>query len=128
MDASRRSINVNEHADTIGKDIETLARFISIYCEQKHRDQEKSPIMASGKVGDYINHLGLHLCTDCRKLLLHAASKRIICPYNPKPSCKKCKTHCYGKGYRDQIREIMRFSGMFLIKRGKLGLIRKYLS
>jgi len=121
-------MNGKGRADTIGKDIETLARFITIYCEQKHRDQEKDAIAASGKVGAYINHLDLHLCDECRKLLLHAASKRIICPYNPKPSCKKCKTHCYAQGYRERIREVMRFSGTFLIKRGKLGLIRKYFS
>ncbi len=119
-------MNANGRAGTIGKDIETLARFISIYCEQKHRNQEKKTIMASGNAGGYINHLNLHLCEECRKLLLHAASKRIICPYDPKPSCKSCKTHCYGEGYRERIREVMRFSGTFLIKRGKVGLIWKF--
>ena len=45
------------------------------------------------------------LCVDCRKLLLHAIVKRIACPLDPKPMCKKCPEHCYAPRYRAQIRE-----------------------
>ncbi len=111
----------------IQRDIETLSQFIRIYCENNHQHQAKAPVKASGRIKDYLSDPPLKLCRDCRKLLLYAASKRMICPYDPKPSCKRCSTHCYADGFREAIREVMKFSGLFLIKRGKLGLIKKYL-
>jgi hypothetical protein len=115
----------NNEKGTIHRDIETVSQFIQIYCDNNHRHQDKSPVKASGKIKSYLNG-SLHLCRDCEKLLLYSAGKRIICPYEPKPSCKKCTTHCYSAGFREAIREVMRFSGLFLIKNGKLGLIKKY--
>jgi hypothetical protein len=110
------------------KDAEVLAEFISIYCSDKHTRSVKSPVATGGAVGKYLEQCNLPLCEECRRLLTHAVSKRILCPYDPKPSCKKCKTHCYGPGYREKIREVMRYSGMRLIRKGRLGLIRKYVS
>ncbi len=115
----------NNEKGTIHRDIETASQFIQIYCDNNHRHQDKSPVKASGKIKNYLNG-SLSLCRDCEKLLLYSASKRIICPYDPKPSCKKCTTHCYSDRFREAIREVMRFSGFFLIKNGKLGLIKKY--
>ncbi len=109
-------------------DIEVLAEFISIYCADTHPEAEKYEVRAGGTLGEHVNSLGIQLCVECKKLLLHSASKRIVCPYDPKPSCKKCETHCYTPKYRDQIREVMRYSGKQLIKKGKLNLIWKYIS
>jgi len=109
-------------------DIEVLAEFISIYCGDVHPEAEKMVIRAGGDLGEYVNSQHIHLCDECGKLLLHAASKRIVCPYDPKPSCKKCETHCYAPRYRNQIREVMRYSGKRLIQKGKLNLIWKYIS
>ena len=109
------------------KDIAVLADFIGIYCGEKHPDDEKKPVTARGRAGEALAGIDVRLCTDCARLLLYAASMRIICPYDPKPACKKCATHCYKPEYRAKIREVMRFSGMHLITHGKLGLIKKYL-
>jgi hypothetical protein len=49
------------------------------------------------------------------------------CPHDPKPTCKKCKTQCYHGAYKSKIREIMKFSGMYLIKRGRLDILYHYL-
>lgn len=110
----------------IKSDIETVGRFIDIYCTHNHESKEKKEINASGVVGEYIKNMHLMVCSDCKKLLLHSSGKRISCPYDPKPSCKKCETHCYGKGYRKKIKEVMKFSGIHLIKMGNLRLIKKY--
>ena len=110
------------------RDIEVLAEFINIYCGDYHNDREKEEVRAGGEVGQYVNPLKVRLCDDCKKLLLHAASKRIVCPYHPKPACKKCPTHCYAPGYREKIREVMRYSGKRLIKKGRLDLVWKYIS
>jgi hypothetical protein len=40
--------------------------------------------------------------------------------------CKKCPAHCYAPGYRERIREVMRFSGQYLVKHGRLDLIVHY--
>jgi hypothetical protein len=116
-----------DHESKVQRDIETVSQFIRIYCEHNHQHQAKAQVKASGKIKNYLNDSSIRLCRDCRKLLLYSASKRIICPYDPKPSCRRCSTHCYTDGFRDAIREVMRFSGLFLIKKGKLGLIKKYL-
>ena len=116
----------DEKTVMIINDSEILAEFINIYCTDRHPDAVKSPVAAGGEVGDYLAGCGFFLCEECRRLLLHAVSKRAICPYDPKPSCKKCDTHCYAPGYREKIREVMRYSGMRLIMKGRLGLIRKY--
>jgi hypothetical protein len=42
--------------------------------------------------------------------------------------CKKCHTQCYNRNYREKVREVMRFSGPYLIKRGRLDLIYHYLA
>jgi hypothetical protein len=110
------------------KDSEILAEFINIYCEDFHRDREKATVVSGGMANRCIESVKSSYCDECGKLLLHAVSRRVLCPYDPKPSCKKCPTHCYGPGYRDRIREVMRYSGMQLIKRGRFGLIKKYFS
>jgi hypothetical protein len=61
----------------------------------------------------------LRLCRACARLAAHAFMKRLYCPYEPKPSCKKCPTHCYAPAYRAQIREVMRCSGRRLVLTGR---------
>ncbi|NOR49648.1 MAG: hypothetical protein GQ530_01275, partial [Desulfuromonadales bacterium] len=37
-----------------------------------------------------------------------------------------CPVHCYAPEQREKVREIMRFSGQYLIKRGRLDLLWHY--
>lgn len=129
--AGVRVNQMDEKNDKIKKmisDSEVLAEFINIYCSDKHSGMDKAPAVSGGAVGDCLASVNFEYCDECRKLLLHAVSKRILCPYDPKPSCKHCPTHCYGPGYRERIQEVMRYSGMRLIKKGRFGLIKKYFS
>jgi len=52
---------------------------------------------------------------------------RLRCPHSPKPMCKKCFTPCYRDDYRSRIREIMKFSGIYLVKHGRLDMLYHYL-
>jgi hypothetical protein len=113
--------------ERVQRDVDVLAEFISIYCSAKHEGEKAPSSGAGGIVGRYLAGNTLRYCRNCQSLLLHAVSKRVLCPYDPKPSCKKCPAHCYGEGYRERIREVMRFSGMELIRRGRFSLIKKYL-
>ena len=90
------------------KDIKVLATFIGVYCREKHRS-------AKGV-----------LCAECDELLRYARMKREKCPLDPKPACKHCKIHCYGKSQRAKIREVMSYSGRRLLLRGRLDLLWHY--
>ena len=110
-----------------GKDIRILADFISIYCRENHRMVKKDifPIVDS-RLDGYLGNKELELCPDCQKLLNHGIAKLLQCPYDPKPMCKKCQTHCYAPAYRERIREVMKFSGLYLVKHGRIDLIMHY--
>jgi hypothetical protein len=109
------------------KDIRVLVKFIKIYCTVHHSQKVRSTFQVKGITGELLKDVSVQLCTDCIRLLIHGAGKRIICPYNPKPRCKKCPTYCYQDGYREKIKHVMRYSGIYLIKRGRLDLTIKYL-
>jgi hypothetical protein len=91
-----------------GREEKVLYRFISVFCRAHHG--------TDGKV----------LCEQCRDLLAYALNRLHRCPYDPKPKCKACPTHCYNPEYRARIKKVMRFSGMYFIKRGRLDWLVRY--
>jgi hypothetical protein len=110
------------------KDIGVLADFISIYCRHHHPTASREPVtFQDERLSRVLEGKELKLCPQCDKLLGHGTAKLVLCPYDPKPSCKKCPTHCFAPFYRQNIRQVMRFSGIYLIKHGRLDLIKKYL-
>jgi RNase P subunit RPR2 len=66
------------------------------------------------------------LCPDCTKLLAYGLTMRLKCPHDPKPMCKKCESQCYHRDYRLKIREVMKFSGLYLIKHGRVDMLYHY--
>jgi len=109
------------------KDIRVLVNFISIFCRENHRTATKDIFPVRDERLRPIFSNDVRLCQDCSKLLNHGIAKLLLCPYDPKPMCKKCETHCYAPGYRERIREVMRFSGLYLVKHGRLDLMIHYL-
>jgi len=110
------------------RDIRVLADFISIFCRENHRAEPKDTFpIKDARLHHSLEDKDLVLCQDCCKLLNHGIAKLLLCPYDPKPTCKKCETHCYAPGYREKIREVMRFSGPYLVKRGRLDLLVRHL-
>jgi len=91
------------------KDKLLLEKFIAVYCRKKHR--------ADGKT----------LCAECADLQKYAFEKLDKCPFDPKPKCRDCKVHCYKEPYCRQIKEVMKFSGIYFVKRGRLDWLFKYL-
>ncbi len=94
-------------------EMKTLLRFIEVYCHKHHDTRRHS------------------LCADCAELLAYAHGHLKRCPYiskppYTKPKCKDCSTHCYQKEQRAKIREIMRFSGIYFVKRGRLDWLIRY--
>jgi len=111
---------VNPEDQELRKDLRTLALFISLYCRYQHHDQPRETVQMKTHDVDAIAGKRIVLCDECRKLLVHAFTKRSHCPMDPKPACKHCPNHCYHPIYREQIREVMRFSGRKMLLAGRL--------
>ncbi len=97
----------------IEHDKDVLKKFLEIYCRKNHLENG-------------IEVYKDNLCSDCYKLLNYAIAKLDNCPLNPKPMCKKCPVHCYNKSNREKIKKVMKFSGIYLIKHGRIDLILHY--
>ena len=106
-------------------DLRTLIRFVSIFCRENHHTV-KTSYQFKGIMPGKAGAEGILLCPDCAKLVKYAVAMRLRCPYDPKPMCKKCQTHCYREDYREKIRGIMKFSGLYLVKHGRLDLLYHY--
>jgi hypothetical protein len=107
-------------------DIRTLMRFVGIYCRE-HHNGEKVPF--SFRLFDIkeIEKKEVPLCPECTRLLTYGFTMRMKCPHDPKPMCKKCETQCYHGDYKSKIREVMKFSGMYMVKRGRVDMLYHYL-
>ncbi len=90
------------------RDLTTIEKFIEVYCRKKHGADRG------------------RLCEDCADLLAYAREKLARCPMDPKPKCKDCPLHCYRDDYRQKIKDVMRFSGIYFVKRGRLDWLIKY--
>ncbi len=115
---SPRSLNIN--SKKLRQDLRLLVKFVRVYCDCKHKDAPREKVQM--KTPDVTSIAGKEvlLCSGCRRLLMHAFAKRTHCPFDPKPSCKKCPKHCYAPTYRQQMREVMKFSGRHLVLRGRI--------
>jgi hypothetical protein len=118
--AQKGNISEKEKAD-----IRTLIRFVDIFCRENHNG-ERNPF--SFRLYDLkeIEKKEIFLCPECTKLLTYGLTMRLKCPHDPKPMCKKCETQCYKGEYKEKIREIMKFSGMYMIKHGRVDLLYHY--
>ena len=78
------------------KEREVLKTMIELYCSKCHGEKE--------------------ICHTCKKLLDYSIMKINNCPFmEEKTFCSGCKVHCYEESMRDEIREVMRFSGPRMI-------------
>ena len=102
------------------RDLKTLAMFIHIYCKYKHSGLVRAPVQLKTHDVRAVAGRSIVCCDECRKLLAHAFTKRSHCPMDPKPMCKHCPSHCYAPHYRDQIRQVMKYSGKKLLFSGRL--------
>jgi len=98
----------------IKKDEKVLRSFIHIYCKKNHSEREKS--VKNGK----------EYCAECSELLEYALKRNDKCPLDPKPKCKDCTIHCYKPEMRQRMKEVMKFSGIYYIKRGRFDWVFHY--
>ena len=107
-------------------DIRTLIKFVGIFCRENH-DGEKKPFSFRPLDIKEIEKKEIALCPDCTRLLTYGLTMRLKCPHDPKPICKKCESPCYRGEYKEKIREVMKFSGIYLVKHGRIDMLYHYL-
>ena len=106
------------------KDLKILALFTSVYCRDHHTTEIKPLLDLPEQLASLERY---PCCAPCREFLTYAIERRLNCPLEERPVCKHCQVHCYRPDYREKVREIMRYSGKALIKRGRLDLLWHYL-
>ena len=97
----------------IKKDEKILKKFIAVYCRENHLKKGRKEY----KDG---------YCKECYELLEYSLQRLHACPLDPKPQCKHCKIHCYKPQMRQKIKEVMKFSGMYFLKHGRLDWVFHY--
>lgn len=84
----------------LGREKKTLAVMLWIYCRNHH------------------DSIGKQLCPDCQKLAEYADQRLQKCPFGvTKGPCSQCEIHCYKPEMREQIRDVMRYSGPRMLSR-----------
>lgn len=76
-------------------EFKTIVAMVNIYCRAHHNgSDERDP------------------CSSCQELISYARKRLLSCPFQGnKPTCGKCKVHCYKKSMQDRVKRVMRFAG-----------------
>lgn len=83
----------------IERERKTVEAMIRLFCRDRHGG-------------------GLEPCPTCEELRIYAGKRLEACPYDgDKPTCAYCPVHCYKPSMREQIRDVMRYSGPRMIWR-----------
>lgn len=104
----------------IAKDEKVLRAFIAVYCSEHHLNGGDTLPQST-----HHDHNRVY-CSDCYALLNYALQRNERCPLTPKPVCRHCTVHCYKTQMRDKIRKVMKFSGIYFVKRGRLDWLWHY--
>ncbi len=83
----------------LNRERRTIRVMIQIYCQGTH-------------------HSNGRLCPACQQLETYAMQRLDKCPFQArKPTCVRCPIHCYRPAMRQQVRQVMRFSGPRMLLR-----------
>jgi hypothetical protein len=90
----------------IRREKQTIGVMIGMYCRARHGVPSA-------------------LCNECGALLAYAHRKIDACVFHShKPVCNGCRMHCYAQGMREEVRDVMRFSGpRMLVSHPVLGVL-----
>jgi hypothetical protein len=76
----------------LGRERLTVRHMVQIYCRAHHHEAG--------------------LCPTCSELVSYAMQRLDRCVFKAdKPTCKVCPVHCYKADMREQMRQVMIFSG-----------------
>ena len=87
-----------------------VRRMIQIYCQHHHSTTNKK------------------VCEECFSLYLYACYRLDRCPFgSQKGICKNCTIHCYKPDMRQQIRQVMRYSGPRMLWHHPISALRHFI-
>ena len=93
----KRNSKMNKTEKKRQKEQYVVEEMIRLYCWKNHPKEKRQ----EGK-----------RCPDCQRLSDYAKQRSQKCPFmEEKTFCANCKVHCYKPEMREQIRQVMRFSG-----------------
>ena len=82
----------------ISRERRTVRHMMEIYCRDHHSNRGE-------------------LCERCRCLHEYAMRRLDHCVFkDDKPTCKKCPVHCYKPDRREEMRQVMIYSGPRMLK------------
>lgn len=91
---------------------ETLKKFFTVYCKDKHLNQHK--YIKDIKYQNKDINLELILCDECAELINYSIQRLEECPHDIKPRCRTCPSPCYEKKEWKKLAKLMRYSGIQL--------------
>ena len=103
-------------------EIDTLNKFFSKYCHDKHENQKTTSYKFKYKNLSFETQTSL--CKECHELISYSFERLKECPHEIKPRCRKCPNTCYEKTQWKSLAKLMRYSG---IKLGFINKVKKYL-
>lgn len=93
MTKQERKLN---NGPNIQKEKETVSEIIRLYCRKKQHKQE--------------------LCKECLDLKAYALKRLSLCQFGEeKSACSNCTVHCYKPEYRQKMKDVMRYSGPWML-------------
>ena len=99
------------NSKTLQREYQTIQEMITLACRKRHA--MKSP----------------ELCPSCTELLSYTKARLDKCPYQEqKPTCARCPIHCYKTVMRENIRDVMRYSGPRMLRHHPFLAIRHLLT
>lgn len=94
----------------VAHDVRVSGDFVRVFCDAHHVECDRAPLASTG-VEEGVYRRIPTLCADCADLQAYAEKRRAYCPYDPKPYCSECATHCYQAEPRAYMRDVMRYAG-----------------
>jgi hypothetical protein len=89
----------------LAREARTVDVMVALYCRQTHA----GAVRTAG------------VCDNCAQLLEYSRRRLDGCRFGPrKPTCARCTVHCFKPAMRDEIREVMRYSGPRMLARHPL--------
>ena len=93
----KRNSKMNKTEKKRQKEQYVVEEMIRLYCRKQHAGDD----WVSGQ-----------MCPACQSLADYAKLRSEKCPFmEHKTFCANCRVHCYKPEMREQIRQVMRFSG-----------------
>jgi len=104
--ATRKVQDARRHP-RLARELVTLRAMIEIHCREQHGTARGA------------------LCAECGELMNYATRRLDRCVFgDDKPTCANCKVHCYNADKREQVRQVMRYSGPRMLTKHPILAIR----